>query len=928
MDVNTGITSKVIDTTSTEPHSFNLQRPIRVFISSKCGDGDEGRFDPMRKELASQLDESLIFQAYLWERGGASTEQAEARYLSELKDSDVIVIVIDNKVGVTPGVRKEIDSANRLGKRCLYYFCSELEKEKTPLQDQLTGANGATYKTVERMGIIPSQVIHDLQEDIFTRYREWCNHDIVSIGEQPNTDLSPIRVVDDTQLPKEAISRLPGLVETVRCFLFDGTMDLEPDEGIDAEASRLAKSLFLDTTIGSFGPKGIVDVVRQLLPEDYAAVIDLRWGGIHHYLNGDSSSAIRTLDDALEMAREKGLESWLVDDILIDLRNIRSGMADATMEENAYQIQLSSSGHDISYPLLDRAISDALEELEKDRFKTKTGSYGTVTYGNNINGLLEPICKAFAIAACFGSLTHISLTVRYLKALVFYLCSKYQDSRLNATLLKLSIVSGKRGDGEKTIQSFNDMCFDNDSSAAKDIFDFCANYRCLNDSSAAIFEAFGLVGCYMDQADFTRSEALFINRAEALLLDSDPWEPNPASVFNAMRINASRLDISWMVDYSVRAIGSGRYFWCKEALNFIMRTDMNYSMVDARRISEMLDALDGIAKETQDGTVQDYICSSLSSLSESLEDEWRPRLDAVAEELPDSLLRRYKDIAGHGFTDKGLIDLIEESLKRIQHSNERQGTNGAFSFGADEHGKASTLLVRMEKPSSELAQRLYDACLDTICNPNYDCTGKVQACEALCRMLVRFGVDALDPAGRTKLVVADKTPLLQGQSFRNENIVLLSVWVDTVSLLVGYEADVRLYTSLARCYRDDEYTQANAGRAVRYLLEYGTPNLSPTLMGFVFSYACYLTKSMHFQLNIRGIEILTKFLHDKDFQAPAAQALFDAYIGQSPRGKQVIIDSIDDIRAFDDRLAEELRSVVLRDNTTTAVAHLKRIESK
>jgi len=53
--------------------------------------------------------------------------------------------------------------------------------------------------------------------------------------------LSPIRVVDDTQLPKEAISRLPGLVETVRCFLFDGTMDLEPNEGIDAEASRLAK---------------------------------------------------------------------------------------------------------------------------------------------------------------------------------------------------------------------------------------------------------------------------------------------------------------------------------------------------------------------------------------------------------------------------------------------------------------------------------------------------------------------------------------------------------------------------------------------------------------------------------------------------------------------------------------------------------------
>lgn len=928
MDVSIREIDNNIDTRLVEPdkqYSFNQQQPLRVFISSKCG--DKSRFDSMRKELAEQLDKLPYFQAYLWERGGASSQTASNEYLAELKDSNIIVIIIDNKAGVTPGVQKEIDCANRLSKRCFYYFCSELESEETPLQTRLTGDNGPTYRTVEKLSCIPSQVIHDLQEDIFARYREWCNHTIVSIGEQPNADLSQIRIMGGLQLSKEKISKLPGLIKVMNCFLFGGAMDLKLEEGVDLEVSKLAKSLFLDTAINSFEPKGIIAVAHQLLPEDYASVVELRWGGIRHYFIGDPSSAIETLDDALELAKRKNLEPWFVDDILIDLRNIYSGMVDTTLEGNIYQKKLSSTDHDISYPLLDREISNALGELEKDRYKTKTRSYGTVTYGNSTNNLLEPICKAFAIAACFGSLTHIALTIQHLKTLTFYLCSKYQDSNLNATLLKLSIVSGKRGEGEKAVQSFNDMCFDNDSAAAKDVFDFCAHYKCLNDNNLALFEAFGLVGCYMNEADFVRSVAVFTNEAEAQLHDNDPWEPKPASIFNAMRINAGRLNKSWMIGYSICALQSDGYFWRNETFKFIINTDVNYSMIGASQISKMLETIEEIAKETQDETTQDYICDSLSSLSKRLANKWRPRLDAIAKNLPDLLRNHYKNVAGYGSTDKGLAGLVERSLSRIEDRNKKQGINGAFMFGADEYSKVSLLLIKMENPSTKLKQRFYNACLNTICSLHYDCTGKVQACEAICQILVKFGVNALDPDGRAKHIVADKTSLLQVQSFGKENRTLLSVWIDIISLLVGYDANTRIYTSLAICYRDDEYTQANAGRAIKYLLAGGALNLSPSLMGFMFSYACFLTKSMNFQLNIRGIEALNEFLQNEDFQVPAAQALFDAYTGQSPHGKQLIIDSIANIRVFDNRFAEELRSKVLRDNTTTAVAYLKRIES-
>ena len=115
-------------------------RKIRVFISSKCGDsepGNLGRFDRMRREIAKRLDSSPVFAPYLWERGGASTANAERNYIGELNDSDICVVVIDNKVGVTPGVQKEVDQVIQTDKRALFYFVSEFSDASTLLQSQL-----------------------------------------------------------------------------------------------------------------------------------------------------------------------------------------------------------------------------------------------------------------------------------------------------------------------------------------------------------------------------------------------------------------------------------------------------------------------------------------------------------------------------------------------------------------------------------------------------------------------------------------------------------------------------------------------------------------------------------------------------------------------------------------------------------------------
>lgn len=905
---------------------FNIMRSIRVFISSKCG--DKGRFDSMRETLAQRLDGTGAFHAYLWERGGASTRQAGERYLAELKDCDVVVFVIDNKVGVTPGVQNEIDYATLLGKRSLYYFCSEFESEPTSLQKQLSGANGSVYRVVDTMDNIPSYVFHDLQEDIFTRYREWCNHDIVSIGEQPSFDYSPGSVIRGTQLPKGIVSRLPGLQEVFRCFLFGEDIDGESCAGLDCEVARFAQSLFLDTNIEIFNFKNLVSEIQHTIPEPYAAVIEKRWEANCHYFKRDVAAAISTLEEVLEIARDGNLEEWLIDDILIDLRNVYSELSDYPVLDNPYQEQLSTINHEVSYPLLDRAVSDALQAIEKDRFKSKTQSFNSVTYGNNINGMLEPICRAFAIASYFGSLTNLSLIIQYLKALVFFLCSKNQDARLNGTLLKLSIITGRRGDGEKTLQSFNDTCFDSNSCLAKDIFDFCAKYRCLNESKTAVFEAFEMVGCYLNEADYVGASSVFVSRAEECLIKLDPWLPVPESVFKAQRSNSRRLSSTWMIDYATRAIKNGKNFWPQEALRFIAHTSLDYSLATEETITSLLDAIDAVVENTGQYDVQCCATDALSNLSEEFSSDWRSRIDLVAKKLPSDLARHYKDVAGGDPSDDGLADLISRSIQRIESHNETQGVGGAYSFGENEYARAASLMILMKSPSVEFKQRLYTACLGTLRSSTFDITGKTRACEAMCQLLCNYGIEILDPKACTVQALANKSLLLQGQTFRKENKMLLSVWIDALSILAGKDFDSDLCVSLGRCYRDEEYTQANAGEACLYMVQSTFIKLPSDLRGVIFSYGCYLAKSLHFQLNFRGLELLSSFLCDEDFQSAAAQILFDTYTGQSPRGKQIIIEGIASINSFNPELADELRAMVLRDNTTTAVAYLEEIESK
>lgn len=94
------------------PISIIPKRKLNVFVSSACGDGKE-HYNEVRQQIKNCIESTGIADVYLFEDAPASTLTAGQAYLSELKDSDVCIFLIDNADGVPSGVQAEVDCAKK-----------------------------------------------------------------------------------------------------------------------------------------------------------------------------------------------------------------------------------------------------------------------------------------------------------------------------------------------------------------------------------------------------------------------------------------------------------------------------------------------------------------------------------------------------------------------------------------------------------------------------------------------------------------------------------------------------------------------------------------------------------------------------------------------------------------------------------------------
>ena len=107
-------------------NSNTVEHKLSIFLSSKCG----GKYAIMRKALKQLLLETGLTDVYCFETEPGSSESMPSAYLNRIDFSDLFVLIVDNKDGISDATLSEYKRAKDFNKRIIAVFCDEKKKRK------------------------------------------------------------------------------------------------------------------------------------------------------------------------------------------------------------------------------------------------------------------------------------------------------------------------------------------------------------------------------------------------------------------------------------------------------------------------------------------------------------------------------------------------------------------------------------------------------------------------------------------------------------------------------------------------------------------------------------------------------------------------------------------------------------------------------
>ncbi len=213
---------------------------------------------------------------------------------------------------------------------------------------------------------------------------------------------------------------------------------------LDEWGVQFLEVLLEGKSIKTFNVSLFMETLKKMQSADFFNVVSLRWKAIQSYFSGNVQNCIKNLNDALNLAKSTDQATWVVNDILIDLRNQHLELASEsnTYSQSEAQNTLDCNTEELYYPVLDRINELLQEKYIQGLFKKKTASPYTVELGNNLNQLGALLTSTYIIALYNGSLTHIILLYHKIRDFLFYLSNRYDDWEFKRNLLKFAIFNG------------------------------------------------------------------------------------------------------------------------------------------------------------------------------------------------------------------------------------------------------------------------------------------------------------------------------------------------------------------------------------------------------------------------------------------------------------------------------------------------------
>ena len=771
------------------PIVISPDQRIKVFISSICGDG--GKYDRVRAKIKQAIEDTKLADVYLFEAKDASTLPAGDHYVWALEDSDVCIFLIDNSDGITPGVQKEIDTVRRKKIKALYYFCDESTKKKTALEQSIKDATNAKSKTVHKFDDLSQDGAQALINDIVTIYLNYCRGRLIAKtqAEEESFGLTslpqnanfyapkiPKTVVSNIDKCKDYILKLTVGFSTVRM------MDEEiKTSKLDEWGEQFLAVLFEAKSIKNFNTGMFLDALKELQDEVYFGVVALRWQAIQSYYLGDIIKCIDNLEAALKLAKEISQPTWVIQDILIDLKNVHwvNCTASNCYTESSAEKELDGIEENVNYPVLDRINESLQEKYISGLYKKQTESPYTITISSNYDQYGELLASSFIVSIYNGSLTHILLYYDKIRDFVFYLCCKYDDWRFRKDLLKLAIFSGKEKEIKGIQESYPEILNEMNEKDAAEIMGFCNNHPIAYRRISSQLLAFGTIGYYLNDSDYANYEGQIISTIKEWLSSKHSVIAIGQSIFTCLTGTAYRMHQDILAEICCTFMDNHYSRWYMDMFKFIAnRIDINKMSADCAQslIEHIITVLENEQERKQIG----YAPSFLYILRKQNLDATK-KLDAkIAEYLPEFYTGAYK-LETTLEKQKDFPDFIQEYIKRIEHSNETQGKNGQF-FGHGTRDISTVRAVLLEDGfncSSDIMDSLISAVSETLLVSKEGIDIKLDAVYLLTCIAIKYPEDFSRNNHIFKKIIERKNEIIDIDN------TLMSSNIDKVSLEIA-----------------------------------------------------------------------------------------------------------------------------------------------
>lgn len=512
---------------------------LKVFISSAQNDENGFSWTETRKRIKEYMERCPYLNPFIIE-DCASRMQSEQFYQRQIVQSDIVVMLV--KGDVRKGTQREFSLCMKLRKPLYIYFLDDVAPSQNVnrIRNILQNQDYCTYRKIKDPTCIEKEIQNDIIEDVIRYYQDSVYMNVKNENEPDELSFTIESSISNLGIPRKTSL---ALFQSCYSYFFE-LLDINVLEknalSEISEYHELGKMLIKWLINGDIFDcdklPQLVDGLKNIYQNtDW---LKHRWEAIWYEINGESQRALEEEQVALDLAKKLKSPQWIINNILIDCRNIESEIEYINKSipiSYKAQEELNSQETIVFLPVVDRYLNQIYGEITKEEHTVTTASYKSLTFSNRLQLSIYETANYFFSSVLYGSYTHIVET-RNILSYILNKFSQFNDSYIFMfETIKLQILNGDCKKFRSLVLAHWDNIYLCVISKADELWNVSQKTLPSRKDSMKL-NVFRTVGLYLSDIAFTEAEKFLFSYSKKVY-----WG-NSEEYFDSILNNTARLN--------------------------------------------------------------------------------------------------------------------------------------------------------------------------------------------------------------------------------------------------------------------------------------------------------------------------------------------------------------------------------------------------